>query len=43
MKGVVQDFNTFKFESKIYYDMKYHFKSIDPWIEGELKLFIDLL
>ena len=33
-KGVVQEFESYKFESKSYYDMKYHFKSIDTWLDG---------
>jgi hypothetical protein len=31
---VVEEFDTFRFESKLYHDVKYHYKSIDPWLEG---------
>jgi len=33
-KGVVQVFDSYKFVSKAYYDIKYHFRSIDTWLEG---------
>lgn len=39
-KGVVQDFDSFRFESKNYYDQVYHFKSINRWLEGQLKQYI---
>ncbi len=32
--GVVEYFDTYKFESENYYDIKYHFKSIDNWLRG---------
>jgi len=34
-KGVVQVFDSYKFVSKAYYDIKYHFRSIDTWLEGQ--------
>lgn len=33
-KGVVQVFDTYKFVSKSYYDIKYYYKSIDTWLSG---------
>jgi hypothetical protein len=33
-RGVVQFFDTFQFTSENYYDIKYSFKSIDPWLQG---------
>ena len=33
-KGVVQIFDTYKFTSENYYDIKYHFKSLDNWLKG---------
>jgi len=38
-KGVVQEFDSFKFVSKSYYDMKYIYRSIDTWLDGTLKSF----
>ena len=32
--GRIQVFDSYKFESKNYYDIKYHFKSLDTWLEG---------
>ncbi|XP_048581079.1 uncharacterized protein LOC5512073 isoform X2 [Nematostella vectensis] len=36
-KGVVQVFDSYKFVSKSYHSMKYHFKSIDTWLMGICK------
>ena len=36
-RGVVQVHESFKFESKTYYDIKYHFRSIDTWLKGECR------
>lgn len=36
-RGVVKYFDSFKFESKAYHSIKYHYKSIDPWLEGICK------
>ncbi|XP_033113737.1 uncharacterized protein LOC117114242 [Anneissia japonica] len=36
-KGVVQVFDSYKFVSKSYYNMQYHFKSIDMWLQGICK------
>ncbi|CAG9332009.1 unnamed protein product [Blepharisma stoltei] len=33
-KGRVQIFDTYKFVSTNYYDIKYHYKSIDRWLHG---------
>jgi len=35
--GVVSQFPSYKFESKRYYDVKHHFRSIDTWLEGICK------
>lgn len=36
-KGVVQLFDSYKFESKSYYDIKFYYKSIDTWLSGVCK------
>ena len=36
-RGVVQYFDSYKFNSTSYHSMKYHFKSIDTWLEGICK------
>ena len=36
-KGHVQHFDTFRFESKSYHSIKYHFRSIDTWLDGVCK------
>ena len=33
-KGKVQVFDSYKFVAKSYHSMKYHFKSIDTWLQG---------
>ena len=33
-RGVVSIFDSYKFESKTWYDVKYHYKSIDTWLQG---------
>jgi hypothetical protein len=33
-RGVVQFFDTYQFTSENYYDIKYYFKSINPWLQG---------
>lgn len=38
-KGFIQEFDSYKFISKNYGVMKYHFKSIDPWLNGIFKSF----
>ena len=35
--GVVQLFDSFKFESKRFYNTKHHFRSIDTWLDGICK------
>mmetsp|Transcript_15247 Transcript_15247/g.25137 ORF Transcript_15247/g.25137 Transcript_15247/m.25137 type:complete len:237 (+) Transcript_15247:462-1172(+) len=32
--GTVQEYDTFKYESKSYGNVVYHYRSIDPWIQG---------
>jgi hypothetical protein len=32
--GVVEINDTYKFVSENYYDIKYHFRSIDTWLRG---------
>nr|XP_039267232.1 uncharacterized protein LOC120342469 isoform X2 [Styela clava] len=36
-KGVVQIFDSYRFKSTSYHSMKYHFKSINPWLMGICK------
>ncbi|KAK3730319.1 hypothetical protein QZH41_015367 [Actinostola sp. cb2023] len=38
-KGIVQVFDSYKFVSKSYHSMKFHFKSIDTWLMGICKSF----
>jgi len=38
-KGRVQIHNSYKFVSKSYHSMKYHFKSIDTWLHGICRSF----
>eukprot|EP00743_Colponemidia_sp_Colp-15_P010963 GILK01012157.1.p1 GENE.GILK01012157.1~~GILK01012157.1.p1 ORF type:complete len:685 (-),score=132.26 GILK01012157.1:143-2197(-) len=33
-KGAVQIFDSYKFVSKSYYDIKFHYRSIDTWLHG---------
>lgn len=33
-KGVVQLFDSYKFKSTSYHSIKFHYKSIDTWLEG---------
>ena len=40
--GVVSIFDSYKFVSKSYYNIKYHFKSIDTWLQGVCKSFCDI-
>ena len=37
--GVVSPFKTFKFKSTMYNEIKHHFKSIDPWLQGICKTY----
>lgn len=37
--GVVSIYDTFQFESSNYYNIEYHFKSIDTWLKGIHKSF----
>ncbi|EGD83591.1 hypothetical protein PTSG_04199 [Salpingoeca rosetta] len=38
-RGVVQVHDSYAFESKSYYNMKYYFRSIDTWLDGICKSF----
>lgn len=38
-KGVVQEFDSYKFEPKSYTPKQYYFRSIDTWLEGICKSF----
>ena len=40
--GVVSIFDSYKFDSTLYYDINCYFKSIDTWLEGICKLYYDL-
>jgi hypothetical protein len=33
-KGFVQIHDSYQFQSKNYHDIKYHYRSIDTWLEG---------
>jgi hypothetical protein len=39
--GVVEYNETYQFTSENYYDIRYHFKSINPWLRGIHKSFCD--
>eukprot|EP00002_Diphylleia_rotans_P037750 TRINITY_DN8472_c0_g1_i2.p1 TRINITY_DN8472_c0_g1~~TRINITY_DN8472_c0_g1_i2.p1 ORF type:complete len:234 (+),score=42.42 TRINITY_DN8472_c0_g1_i2:55-756(+) len=39
-KGVVQVFDSYRFSSSNYGDMKYHFCSIETWLDGVCKRFV---
>ena len=36
-KSVVKLWDSYKFESTSYYDIKFHFRSLDTWLEGTCK------
>lgn len=36
--GVVQIHPSYKFESKNYFDVKHHFRSLNPWLRGSLQV-----
>ena len=38
-KGVIQQFDTYQFVSKSYYDIKYYFRSLDTWLDGVCRSF----
>lgn len=38
-RGVVEIFDTFQFSSENYFNIQYHFKSIDTWLQGIHKSF----
>jgi hypothetical protein len=40
-KGAIQVFDSYKFKSTLYYDIKYHYRSIDSWLGGILKSYCD--
>jgi len=33
-KGVIQMFDSYKFKSTSYHSIKFHYKSIDTWLDG---------
>lgn len=33
-KGTIKTFDSYKFESNLYYDIEFHYRSIDKWLEG---------
>jgi len=33
-KGVVTIYDDFRFKSKNYYNIRYHFRSLDTWLDG---------
>ena len=33
-KGTIKIFDSYKFESNLYYDIEFHYRSIDKWLEG---------
>ncbi len=35
-KGCIQIFDSHKFESTNYYDIKFHYKSLETWLRGDL-------
>lgn len=41
-RGVVQYFDSYKFDSKAYHSMVYHYKSIEPWLDGICKSHCDV-
>jgi len=41
-KGQIKVFDTYKFVSKSYYDITYHYRSLDTWLNGICKSFSDI-
>ena len=41
-RGAVQIHDSYKFISRSYHSMEYHFKSIDTWLMGECKRYINI-
>jgi len=41
-KGTIKVFDTYKFVSKSYYDIEYHYRSLDTWLNGICKSFCDI-
>lgn len=39
-KGKVQVFDSYRFVSKSYHNMVYHFKSIDTWLQGICRRYV---
>lgn len=33
-KGAIKEFDSYKFTSTLYYDIQFHYRSIDKWLEG---------
>ena len=40
-RGVVQYFDSYKFESTAYHSIQFHYKSIDTWLEGICRSFCE--
>lgn len=40
-KGVVQYFDSYKFNSTSYHSIEFHYRSIDTWLEGVCKSFCE--
>ena len=34
-KGTIQVFDSYKFTSNLYYDIEYHYRSLESWLEGK--------
>lgn len=34
-RGVVQVHDSYRFVSKTYHSMEYHFRSLEPWLQGK--------
>lgn len=41
-RGAVKYFDSYKFESKSYHSIKFHYKSIDTWLDGICKSHCDV-
>lgn len=40
-KGTIQIFDSFKFQSKMYHDVKHHFRSVETWLKGVCQSFCE--
>jgi len=41
-KGVIQIFDTYKFKSTNYYDIVFHYRSLETWLDGVCKSFCSI-